>query len=123
MVPNLCYTDLKETLMECREPGTIRDEELLAYLDGEVVRPVVVQMLEQSATSVRRIIATLLPPPPQVVYQRNSAAAELWPRRYAAEDVSISLYVERGASRRDALKLSGLVTRAGATLETLQGTP
>ena len=25
--------------MECSEPGTIRDEELLAYLAGEIVRP------------------------------------------------------------------------------------
>src|SRR5438067_4055125 len=37
--------DLKETLMECSEPGTIRDEELLAYLAGERVRPVVQQHL------------------------------------------------------------------------------
>ncbi len=31
--------------MECSEPGTIRDEELLAYLAGERVRPVVQQHL------------------------------------------------------------------------------
>ncbi len=31
--------------MECSEPGTIRDEELLAYLAGEKVRPVVQQHL------------------------------------------------------------------------------
>src|SRR5260370_35750554 len=36
---------LKETLMECSEPGIIRDEELLAYLAGEIVRPVVQQHL------------------------------------------------------------------------------
>jgi hypothetical protein len=35
----------KETLMECSEPGLIRDEELLAYLAGERVRPVVEQHL------------------------------------------------------------------------------
>src|SRR5258708_11233694 len=29
--------------MECSEPGTIRDEELLAYLAGERVRPAVEQ--------------------------------------------------------------------------------
>src|SRR5437588_1319139 len=34
---------LKETPMECT--GTIRDEELLAYLSGERVRPAVVQHL------------------------------------------------------------------------------
>ena len=37
------YVDLKETLMECIKPGAIRDEELLAYLAGEKVRPFVVQ--------------------------------------------------------------------------------
>ena len=31
--------------MECSEPGTIRDEELLAYLAGEIVRPTVQQHL------------------------------------------------------------------------------
>jgi len=31
--------------MECSEPGIIRDEELLAYLAGEIVRPVVQQHL------------------------------------------------------------------------------
>jgi len=31
--------------MECSEPGVIRDEELLAYLAGERVRPVVEQHL------------------------------------------------------------------------------
>jgi hypothetical protein len=35
----------KEILMECSEPGLIRDEELLAYLAGERVRPVVEQHL------------------------------------------------------------------------------
>src|SRR5713226_7747690 len=31
--------------MECTEPGAIHDEELLAYLAGEKVRPLVVQHL------------------------------------------------------------------------------
>lgn len=234
VVSNLCYADLKETLMECREPDTIRDEELLAYLSGENVRPIVAQHLdrcercasllteyrrieltltsklyrwdcppnqmlgdyqlglvsgeiatavkfhlgqcvlcaaevatlteflandpmlverapvarvsvrssspnnhrsaqeakrvveqlrEHSAASVRHIIATLLPPQPQIAYSRNSVAAELWPRSYTAEDLSISLFVERGASRKDGLKLSGLVKRAGVALETLRGIP
>jgi hypothetical protein len=38
---------LKETLMECSEPGTIRDEELLAYLAGERVQPFVEQHLSR----------------------------------------------------------------------------
>ena len=33
--------------MECSEPGTIRDEELLAYLAGEIVRPDVQRHLSQ----------------------------------------------------------------------------
>ncbi len=33
--------------MECSEPGTIRDEELLAYLAGDIVRPTVQQHLAQ----------------------------------------------------------------------------
>jgi len=33
--------------MECSEPGTIRDEELLAYIAGDVVRPVVQQHLSR----------------------------------------------------------------------------
>src|SRR5258708_34783007 len=33
--------------MECSEPGIIRDEELLAYVVGEKVRPVVQQHLSQ----------------------------------------------------------------------------
>src|SRR5579884_963671 len=36
---------MKETLMECSEPGAIRDEELLAYLADEPVRPTVRQHL------------------------------------------------------------------------------
>src|SRR5438270_3077031 len=39
--------DLKETVMECSQPGAIRDEELLAYLAGEKVRPFVVQHLAE----------------------------------------------------------------------------
>ena len=33
--------------MECSEPGTIRDEELWAYLAGELVRPTVQRHLAQ----------------------------------------------------------------------------
>src|SRR5438270_14060409 len=36
---------IKEKFMECSEPGAIRDEELLAYLTGEQVRPGVRQHL------------------------------------------------------------------------------
>ena len=215
--------------MECSEPGTIRDEELLAYLAGEIVRPDVqrhlsqcprcssqlatyrrmelslasklyrwdcppnqvlgeyqlgllsneiatavkmhlsscvlcaaeMAMLEQfiandpmlverisvqpsslnnhhtpkeaktlvdrlrdrSGAQVRRVIATMLPPQPRFAYQRDVAGTEVWPRRYTAEDFSISIQIERGTSRRDSLQLIGFVTRKGATLEVLQGIP
>jgi hypothetical protein len=215
--------------MECSEPGTIRDEELLAYLAGERVRPVVQQHLlrcqrcssqlaeyrrmelsltgklyrwdcppnqllgeyqlellgndlaaavkihlsncefcaaelatliqfladdpmlvervsvqpsslnnhqvpqeakhlvnrlrDRSGTQVRRITATLLPPQPRFAYQRHVGDSEIWPRRYTAEDFSISIQVERGTSRRGSLQLIGFVTRKGAVLEALQGVP
>ncbi len=35
------YVDVEETFMECTEPGAIRDEELIAYAEGEKVRPAV----------------------------------------------------------------------------------
>jgi len=81
------------------------------------------QLRDRSSAGVRRLIATLLPAQPRLAYQRDAAPSALWPRCYAAEDVSISIQVERGASRTDSLQLIGFVTRAGGTLESLQGTP
>jgi hypothetical protein len=82
---------------------------------------------EQMAASARRIVATLLAPQPRLAYQRDLTPSEqaeaLWPRRYSAEDVSISLHVEHGSSRQDGLELIGFVTRKGTALEALQGTP
>jgi len=52
--------------MECSEPGTIRDEELLAYLAGERVRPAVEQHIgrcQRCSTQLaeyRRIERTLV---------------------------------------------------------------
>ncbi|HLH63042.1 MAG TPA: hypothetical protein VKV20_15280 [Ktedonobacteraceae bacterium] len=216
--------------MECSEPGTIRDEELLAYLAGERVRPAVVQhlghcqhcsaqlaeyrriertlvnklyrwdcppnltlgeyqlglldkehamavrlhlsqcvlcaaevatltefltddpmlvervpvrpsslnhhrpaarevtnvldrLVDRSRERVRRIKATLLPPQPRFAYQRNVAQPSAWPRRYTAEDVSISIQVEQATGRKEDLQLIGFVTRKGAALEGLQGVP
>jgi len=84
---------------------------------------VVDRLRDQSRAGVRRIVATLLPPQPRFAYQREIAQATLWPRRYSAEDLSISIQVERGTSHRDALQLIGLVTRKGEALGVLQGTP
>src|SRR5438270_7679 len=71
----------------------------------------------------RASVVRLLPPQPRFAYQREISQATLWPRRYTAEDLSISIQVERGTSRRDALQLIGLVTRKGEALGVLQGTP
>ncbi len=79
---------------------------------------------DQSLAGARRIIATPVPPQPRVAYQRDVVQpATLWPRRYTAEDLNISIQVEPGTSRRDALQVIGFVARKGTTLEALQGTP
>jgi len=70
------------------------------------------RLRDRSGTQVRRITATLLPPQPRFAYQRHVGDSEIWPRRYTAEDFSISIQVERGTSRRDSLQLIGL-SRAG----------
>jgi len=80
-------------------------------------------LLDQTSTTARRIIAALLPPAPRLSYQRNATPSSLWPRRYAAEDFSISLQVERATGRADSLQLIGFVTRKDTSLEALQGMP
>ncbi|MBX5448655.1 anti-sigma factor family protein [Thermogemmatispora sp.] len=90
-------------------------------------RPGRASLGEQMASSARRIVATLLAPQPRLAYQRDLTQMEqaeaLWPRRYSAEDFSISLHVEYGPSHQDGLELIGFVTRKGTALEALQGTP
>nr|BBH92458.1 hypothetical protein KTA_06570 [Thermogemmatispora argillosa] len=90
-------------------------------------RPGRASLGEQMASGARRIVATLLAPQPRLAYQRDLAPTEqaeaLWPRRYSAEDFSISLHVEHGSSHQDGLELIGFVTRKGTALEALQGTP
>jgi hypothetical protein len=80
------------------------------------------QLREQSLAGVRRIAAALLPQQPRLAYQRNAGAQSAqWPRRYAAEDVTISVQVERDASRKDTLQLIGFVTQKGTAVGVLQG--
>jgi hypothetical protein len=80
------------------------------------------QLREQSLAGARRIAAILVPQQPRLAYQRNaSAQAPLWPRRYSAEDVTISVQVERDPAHKDAVQLIGFVTQKGATVGTLQG--
>jgi len=81
------------------------------------------RLREQSRAGIRRIVATLQLPQPRLAYQRDGVQATLWPRRYTAEDVSISIQVEQGTNRRDAVQLIGFVTRQGQALEVLQGIP
>ena len=82
------------------------------------------QLRDRSAAGIRRIVATLQPTQPRLAYQqRNVAPSTLWPRHYMAEDVSISIQIERGTNRADSLQLIGFVTRTGTALEALQGTP
>jgi anti-sigma factor RsiW len=78
---------------------------------------------ERSATQVRRIAASLVPQQPRFAHQRHVTNSAVWPRRYTVEDFSISMQLERGTERNDALQLIGLVTRNGASLEALQGIP
>ncbi len=81
------------------------------------------RLREQSKKSVSRVVAALIPPQPRLALQRDSAfATASWPRRYKADDVSISISVEQDASKRDLLQIIGFVTRSGNTLKQLQGT-
>lgn len=97
-----------------------------ALSNHRVVREVkrhVERLGEQTLVGARRIVATLLPSQPRLALQRDTQTQSSWPRRYAAEDVSISLQIERGPHQRGSLQLLGFVTRRGQALETLQGTP
>jgi len=85
--------------------------------------PLAGRLRDRSGTQIRRITAALLPPQPRFALQREVARSDVWPRRYTAEDFSISIQIERGASRRDSLQLIGFVTRVGVTLEALKGIP
>lgn len=80
---------------------------------------------EQAHSGIRRIAAALTPQQPRLAFQQRDPSQQVaqWPRRYTAEDVNISLQVERLPARRDALQLIGFITRSGATLEALQGIP
>ncbi len=80
------------------------------------------QLRDQSLAGVRRIAAILVPQQPRLAYQRNAGSrSALWPRRYTAEDVTLSVQVERDPARKDALQLIGFVTQKGTTVGILQG--
>src|SRR5438552_3937548 len=55
---------------------------------GQEAKRLLETLREQSLTSARRIIATLLPPPPTLALGGVRGIQEVWPRLYAADDVS-----------------------------------
>jgi hypothetical protein len=81
-------------------------------------------MRDLSVEGARRILATFVPPQPRLASQREAAPqTALWPRHYTAEGVDISIQVEPAMHRRDEVQVIGFVTRQGASLEALEGTP
>lgn len=82
------------------------------------------QLRDQATAGVRQIIATLLPPSASIVRGSDTAiSGTVWPRRYTAEGVNISIQVEHGPGRQNELQLIGLVTRKGTPLESFQKVP
>lgn len=80
------------------------------------------QVRDQAQAEVRRIIASLLPQQPRVAFVREvSQQEQLWPRRYVAEDVNVSMQLEQEPGHDGMLQLIGFVTRNGVTLEELRG--
>jgi len=84
-------------------------------------RQVVKHLCDSAEAGLRRIVATFLSSSHMAYQMRGDAS--LWPRRYIAEDVSISLHIEQSAGRKASLQLVGLVSQKGVLLEALQGTP
>lgn len=83
------------------------------------------QWYAEGIANARRVVATLLSSQPRLAYQRDIVdTTAQWPRRYAAEDLTISIQVERTpqhAHQRGSLQLLGFVTRDGRALDELQG--
>jgi hypothetical protein len=105
------------------ERVSVQPSSLNNHHSPQEAKPLAGRLRDESSTPIRRIIATFLPPQPRFAHQREVASTEVWPRSYSAEDFSISIQLERGASRRDSLQLIGFVTRKGTSLEALQGIP
>jgi len=94
-----------------------------AVRPGQEAKRILENLRDTSLTGTRRIIATLLPQQPRLAHQRDTAPqTSVWPRRYTAEDVNISVQVERAGSHRDLFQVIGFVARKGTTLEMLDGT-
>ncbi|HLL80012.1 MAG TPA: hypothetical protein VKT25_10960 [Ktedonobacteraceae bacterium] len=88
----------------------------------QAVKSLLDDLRERSSEQVRRIAAILVPQQPRAAFQRN-VMASVWPRRYMAEDFTISIQVERSSGRDDTVQVIGFVTCKGADLESLEGVP
>lgn len=107
------YSPSPASLVSQTPPVTSLIEPALQWLHG------------QADAGVRWIVAVLVTPQPRLVFQREIAPTSTWPRRYVAEDLTISLQLEseRPGSTGSGLQLIGFVNREGAPLQILQGTP
>ncbi len=127
----LCKTEVAQlTEFLANDPMLVPQSHVAARPAINAVRPaqetkrVLDGLRDTSFAGVRRIIATLIPQQPQTAFQRNGTQQiAAWPRRYSAEDVNVSLQVERGTTHKDTLQVIGFVARKGTTLEALDGTP
>ncbi len=127
----LCKTEVAQlTEFLAHDPVLVSQSNVAARPAVNAVRPVqeVKRVLDglrdTSFAGVRRIIATLVPQQPQTAFQRNGTQqVAAWPRRYSAEEVNVSIQVERSTAQKDALQVIGFVARKGATLEALDGIP
>jgi hypothetical protein len=115
---------LVEPAPAVEQRSAVQSSPLNNHVSAQRVKQTLRQLGDQAHNEVRRIVATLLPAQPRLAYQRDAAQqTTAWPRRYAAEDVNISLQLESSPDRRNTLQLIGFVSRKGTTLEALQGTP
>jgi hypothetical protein len=105
------------------ERVSVRPSSFNHHHSQQEAKRLVGHLREVSGSKIRRVIAAFQAPQPRFAYQREVASTEVWPRSYAAEDLSISIQLVRGVSRRDSLQLIGFVTRKGIGLDSLQGMP
>ncbi len=127
----LCKAEVTQlTEFLANDPMLVPQSQVAARSAIDVVRPVqgakrvLENLRDTSFAGARRIIATLVPQQPRTALQRNgSQQVAAWPRRYSAEDVNVSIQIERGTAQKDTLQVIGFVARKGTTLEALDGTP
>ena len=127
----LCKAEVAQlTEFLANDPFLVPQSHVVARPAVNAVRPVqeakrvLENLRDTSFAGARRIIATLVPPQPRTAFQRNgSQQLAAWPRRYSAEDVNVSIQIERSTAFKDTLQVIGFVARKGTTLEALDGTP